>query len=213
MTEDDANLDDLQQKEVEVVENPVDEGPTGRWLHLTEELWEQICSIEDETEEYELLRKSSTIDSPEDNQRAMITLDFIFYNLHFCKDKLMSYEQAKIIMKFIQKMYETCIFAENVESIISKEDALKMFKDELRTIVTNLENSVVELPAPLVRAFVQHFTMCFFRNYNAYQLTFNEFQDVTVEKIGVGVETPGVVPPLAEATGRSEVTTEGNAAE
>ena len=103
MAEDDANLVDLQQKEAEVVENPIDEGPTGRWLHLTEELWEQIYSIEDETEEYELLRKSSTIDSPEDNQRAMITLDFIFYNLHFCKDKQMSYEQAKIIMKFIQK--------------------------------------------------------------------------------------------------------------
>ena len=195
------------EKEVITEPEPImDEGPTGRWLDLKEELWEKLITIEDEKEEYELIRTSSSIDSPEDNQRAMITLDFIFYNLHFCKDKEMTFGQAKIIMKFIQKMYETCIFNQSEENVISKEQALEMFKNDLRNIIANLSDSVVELPSKLIKAFVEHFTFCFFRNYNAYQLTFNEFQDVTVEKIGVGVETPGHVPPTSEATGISEVT-------
>ena len=88
------------EKEVITEPEPImDEGPTGRWLDLKEELWEKLITIEDEKEEYELIRTSSSIDSPEDNQRAMITLDFIFYNLHFCKDKEMTFGQAKIIMK------------------------------------------------------------------------------------------------------------------
>ena len=197
---------EIEQEVAKESESVVEEGPTGRWLDLKEELWEKVIIIEDEKEEYELIRTSSSIDSPEDNQRAMITLDFIFYNIHFCKDKGMTYPQAQIIMKFIQKMYETCIFNQTEENIISKEQGLEIFKNGLRNIISNLNGSVIELPSKLIKSFVEHFTLCFFRNYNAYQLTFNEFQDVTVEKIGVGIETPGHVPSTSEATGMSEVT-------
>lgn len=60
-----------------------------------------------------------------------------------------------------------------------------------------MEDKENVIPSAAVRGFVDFLTSSFFRHYTAYQLVFNEFQDVQVENLELNIQAPVVPGPLA----------------
>ncbi len=72
-----------------------------------------------------------------------------------------------------------------------------MFKTELRTRLSKMEDKENKVPSTAVKSFIAFFASSFFRHYTSYQLAFNEFQNVDVEVIDMPIQTPQAAAQLA----------------
>ena len=135
--------DEGEGSDIGAEESPVVEAQedvvTGRWFDVTEEKWAQIQSLENEDEEFDYVRKESTIDAPDDNERAMITLEFVFNTLHFCRERQAGLKQTQVFAGAAQAMFEKCIFSSKGADVISKSGAIDMFKQDLRARLGAME--------------------------------------------------------------------------
>ena len=163
-------------------------------------------SKDDEVEEFDYVRRTSTIDNPDENQRAIITIEFIFNILHFCREMKMNLFQAQTFLRIAQSMYNQCIFSQEEGNVIDRETAMVMFKAAMRETLENMPDGDKLIPSRLVKAFIDCFASAFFRHYASYQLVFGEFQDVSVERVNLSIEKPTRPAPLgAGGAGYSEM--------
>ena len=192
MAEEEQNVDEMDEKD-EVVTEILSKA---RWLEVSQEFWSELCSAEDDQAAWDLVRSESSIDASDENERAMVTLELLFNTLHFCKERGAGFIQAQLFSSVQQSIYEKCVFASKGADAIPRDTAITMFKDEMYARLAATQDKENTVPAEAVQAFASFFTSSFFQHYAAYQLSFNEFQDVDVEEINLPVRTPQVPGPL-----------------
>lgn len=159
-----------------------------RWWEVDENIYATFCA--DPANSENILLKYFNALSYQNNERAMVVLEYVFGVLSFTREQRHTYTQAMALLSIHRTIFNQFIIGMNG----TKEEAIDVFKTEIKQLCANGLYDVEGC-----RQAATFFSTGLVRNFDAYQYALSHLPVESVQSKLLCVQTPHQLPPISVA--------------